>query len=330
MRVPGPPRYAPTVTSGLKFAVVREDPRLEARLIQRSNAKQVLLVASGGCTALTLEALHPKLEITAFDLNPHQLAHLAAKRAAARRGDHRALNVGHDDPRALNQRGAFEGLFRILRGALTELVTSAEELEAFFGAPTPIRLDLLDRWRSSPYWPAVFATAFNEPLLHAMFGPAATQHAAPGSYPSYFQRVFERGLARDDAAHNPFLQHLLLGAYRPADAPEYTRRPLPEASRIEAVLGTLLDVPDLGRFQLFSLSNVFDWSSDAEIVAWTARLQREARPGSAVLIRQLNNQRELARHLAPAFEVDHALGAELLAEDRSLFYERVVVALRRA
>ena len=37
-----------------KFAVVREDAALEAELVRRTSARQVLVVASGGCTALTL------------------------------------------------------------------------------------------------------------------------------------------------------------------------------------------------------------------------------------------------------------------------------------
>ncbi len=41
----------------------------------------------------------------------------------------------------------------------------------------------------------------NKPVLTTgqSFGPAATQHEEPSSYPHYFQRAFERGLARVDA-----------------------------------------------------------------------------------------------------------------------------------
>jgi S-adenosylmethionine:diacylglycerol 3-amino-3-carboxypropyl transferase len=56
-----------------KFAVVREDAALEVELVRRSSAREVLIVASGGCTALTLRHLFPTLEVTAFDLNPADL-----------------------------------------------------------------------------------------------------------------------------------------------------------------------------------------------------------------------------------------------------------------
>jgi S-adenosylmethionine-diacylglycerol 3-amino-3-carboxypropyl transferase len=314
----------------LKFAVVREDAGLECTLCERFRPAAVLTVASGGCTALTLAAQFPELQVTAFDFNPSQLAHVENKRRAAAAGRLAALNVEDADPQGLNQCGAFEGLFRLLRQAITELVLPASELERLLdpGLPPAERQQLRQRLVASPYWPAVFTTAFNDGLLEAMFGPAATQHARPGSYPGYFQAVFERGLQAPAAARNPFLQHILLGRYRRDDAPAYVRA-AGQALAVELVAGTLLEVPRLERFQLYNLSNVFDWSDDGLVAAWADALLAAAPRGSVILIRQLNNQRDLARFFAPGFRFDQALGAQLLAADRSLFYERVLVAVRQ-
>ncbi len=314
--------------SRLKFAVVREDPELEAQLVRATEARAVLLVASGGCTALSLKHGFPRLDVVAFDFNPAALAHVREKAAAVERGELGRLNVGDASRSGLNQRGDFEGLFRTLRGFLLEFVLTQEELEAFFTPATSreSRSALLARWRASPYWPAAFAVTFVDGFLHAMFGPAATQHAEPGSYPGYFQRAFERGLSRNDAAHNPFLQHVLLGHYRPEDAPAYVHagRALP----VTLIEGTLLDVPDLDRFELIHLSNIFDWSDDALVTTWAAKLAREAKPGARILLRQLNNQRNLRRFFEPAFAFDDALSASFLERDRSLFYERFEVGTR--
>ena len=176
--------------------------------------------------------------------------------------------------------------------------------------------------RQSAYWPAAFECAFNEPLLHAMFGPAATQHAPRGSYPAYFQRAFEQGLRRPDAQTNPFLQHVLLGKYL---------EPLPymTAQRvldIELIEGTLADVPDLGRFDVVSISNILDWAADDLARQWSY-LMAQLRPGALLLIRQLNNTRPLEL-LFPNFTFDGAWGAALLATDRSLFYQRIIVGKR--
>ena len=89
-------------------------------------------------------------------------------------------------------------------------------------------------------------------------------------------------------------------------------------------------MPALERFDLYSLSNVFDWSDDALVAAWAGRLKRAARPGSVVLLRQLNNERDLRRWFAPEFRFDDALGEALLARDRSLFYNRIEVATRQS
>ncbi|NVJ23787.1 MULTISPECIES: DUF3419 family protein [Myxococcus] len=318
-----------TTPHRLKFAVVREDPELEQELIVRTRARALLTVASGGCTLLTLARHNPSLELVGFDFNPRQLAHVREKAASLGTARMEDFNVRATDATGLNQRGEFEGLFRTLRHFLEEFAAPPRELSAFFEPTTSAaeRAALRDGWFASSYWPVAFQLAFADPFLHAMFGPAATQHATPGSYPGYFQATFERGLRREDAHHNPYLQHVLLGAYRPEDRPAYLRAeaPLP----VTLVQGSLPAVPDLGRFDVVSLSNIFDWSDDTLVSEWATLLSREARPGCAVLLRQLNNQRDLRRFFSPAFVFDDALGKELQARDRSLFYERIEVGFRR-
>jgi len=306
-----------------KFAIVREDPNVELRVSAAISARSVLTVGSGGCTALTLAHQRPELSVTAFDMSSVQLDHVRQKREAVARGDLAALNVGNDASDALNQCGEFEGLFRTLRRFVEEFVASPDELRRFFAG----EVELSARWFSSRYWPVAFELTFHDAFLHAMFGPAATQHAEPRSYPGYFQRAFERGLCRDDGPRNPFLRHVLLGDYEAEHAPPYVhaRRALP----VELVEGTLLDVPELDRFDVISLSNIFDWSDDALVASWARTLCECAKPGSAVIVRQLNNRRELRRFFGDAYVFDDALGDALTTADRSLFYERIEIGYRR-
>lgn len=310
-----------------KFAVVREDPDVEHALVRKTRAKRVLVVASGGCTALTLVHREPQLEVTAFDFSELQLQQVRDKQAAVARGDLRALNVGDESPAGINQRGEFESLFRTLRRFIEEMVAPPSSIARYFdeATPGPERSALQQSWRANKYWPAAFSLCFHDALLHAMFGTAATQHAERGSYPAYFQRAFERGLDREDGPRNPFLAHVLLGAYLPAHAPDYVhaRRELP----VTLVRGELPDVPALAHFDVVSLSNIFDWSEDALVARWAESL-RALRPGAAIVVRQLNNRRDVLRFFAPAFTADHGLGAELLQQDRSLFYEAIRVAFR--
>ncbi|HEY8091598.1 MAG TPA: DUF3419 family protein, partial [Polyangiaceae bacterium] len=310
-----------------KFAVVREDPNVEHALCRQKGAGSVLVVASGGCTALTLAAREPALKVTAFDVSPRQLDHVQAKRQAVARGDLRALNVGDAATSGLNQLGEFESLFRTLRRFVEEMVAPQDAIARYFDPATsaPDRQALVRGWLGSRYWPVAFSLALHDALLHAMFGVAATQHAEPGSYPSYFQGVFERGLRDPGGPTNPFLQHVLLGAYLPEYAPDYVHagRELP----VELVEGQLGSVPELARFDVVSLSNVFDWSDDALTASWGNLLHRQLRPGATVVLRQLNNHRDVRRFFT-GFAFDDALGDDLLSRDRSLFYERIRVATR--
>ncbi|HEU4532872.1 MAG TPA: hypothetical protein VFS00_02095, partial [Polyangiaceae bacterium] len=213
------------------------------------------------------------------------------------------------------------------RGFLAEFVTGREGLERFFVAPADERAALLPAWQRSPYWGAAFRTAFCDPFLNAMFGPAATQHATPGSYGTYFEHAFSRGLAAPGARENPFLQHVLLGRY--LEAPAYARGgPLP--SRPALVEGSLLEVSELGRFDLVSLSNVFDWSDDTLCARWGRVLARQLRPGSAILLRQLNNDRSLRPFFEPHFRFDDPIARDFARRDRSLFYNRFEIGFREA
>ena len=312
----------------VKFAVVREDPNLEAELVERTAARAALTVASGGCTALTLCHRFPDLEVVAFDKSAAQLAHVREKARAVARFDLSALNAGTDDPQGLGQRGEFEALFRVLRAFFRELITAPGELDAFFGGrPEVDRGAMVDRWAASPFFAPAFEGCFADSVLGAMFGPAATQHAEKGSYPGYFRRAFERGLRRGDAPENPFLQHVLLGRYVGRGTPDFV-----SAGRLLSptlVEASLPDVRGLDRFGVVSLSNVFDWSDDTLCEAWAAALLEHTRPGTAILIRQLNNERDVRRFFEPAFAFDDELGRSFLERDRSLFYNRFEVAFRR-
>lgn len=306
----------------LKFAVVREDFEVEAALVEATRARACLTVASGGCTALALAHRFPSLEVHAFDLNPDQLQHGRDKADAIARHDLAALNVKASSPSGLSQRGEFEKLFRVLRHALVEVVAPEVQLEQFFAEPSA-RAGLLTSWQGSPYWPACFEVAFTEGLLHAMFGPDATRHATRGSYPGYFQRVFEKGLASAGAGENPYLQHVLLQRYE--TPPSF----LVSGARLAVAWhhGSLTDVPALERFDAVSLSNIFDWSDESLVRAW-ARALTALRPNSLVVYRQLNNQRDW-RALFEGFEPDAALSDTWTTQERALFYERVTVLRRR-
>lgn len=319
--------------NNVQFAVVREDPMVEAELVRLTKASNVLLIASGGCTALTLQALFPDLHITLVDFNPAQLERVQEKMRALRNVDaatrDRRFNIGTSDPEGLNQNGNFESLFRGLREFIFDLVADAAEIRALFEEKDQLA-KVSEVLFSSKYWSVAFDLYFSDSLLNAMFGPDATQHAEAGSYPRYFQQLFEKGLTSLNAFDNYFLHHVFLGYYlqRPASLPYYLLSP-PTDCRFQMIEGTLDQVPDLQRFDLISLSNIMDWMPLAEIAVLINHLQNNIKSGATLLYRQLNNHTDLSTDFGDAFEFNAALGVRFQEVERSVFYSSVHVGKRR-
>lgn len=316
------------MSNPVQFAVVREDPNIELTLADEFECSRVLLIASGGCTALSFRSQAPKVHVSLVDMNAAQLDLVERKLEALRSQSPRELfNVEDACKSGLNAGGNFESLFRSLRLFLEDLVIGEDGAREFFQGSSDERRVHLARWTQSPYWPTAFQMHFSDALLRTMFGPAAIQHAEPGSYPPYFQKVFETGLARDNAASNYFLHHILLGHYIESCLPQYLAQRPNQLQPFDSVLGTLSDVPELDSYGLISLSNITDWMSAAELHDLSTTLERAA-PGCALVFRQLNSSTQLETVLGPEWTSHDTLAARLLESDRSLFYDRLHVYVR--
>ncbi len=320
----------------LQFAVVREDPRIELEVLARHPCQRLLLVTSGGCTALALRAADPQVCITLVDPNAEQFSHLDRKRRAlsALSGDalKEAFNIGHSNSTGLSESGNFEALFRGLRGFLHDFVLPYEAWSRLFSNQSQSSETLTSAF-ASPYWPVAFQLYFSNTLLNTMFGVDATQHAAPGSYPGYFQALIERGLRRADAHCNPFLHHIFLGHYvdRRECLPIFLQT-LPSRAgddEFTYVHGRLEDVANLGEHDFVDLSNILDWSTPEAVACLCAHLAEVLRPGAVVMWRQLNNWRDFEACFNGRFAFDAAFGQALQARDQSLFYSSIHVGVRQ-
>ena len=316
-----------TVDNRVQFAVVREDPDIERALLDSlANARHALLVASGGCTAFTLAVQRPHVMLTLVDSNAAQLDLIEQKLAALKQyapGSTERARLFAVDAAALSSCGNFESLFRALQNFLDDLVMPRPARTALLTTAAVTNAEQCARLIGNKYWPAAFEMFFADALLEAMFGSEATQHAPRGSYPGYFRGVFERGLAREDAASNYFLHHALLGGYVEAALPAYLSAPCD--ARFTMLQCELANAPSFANFDLLSLSNVFDWMPSAGVQAIAARLCQECTPGSVVLVRQLNNRAPIEALMRSAFLLDETMASDLHARDRSLFYERLLV-----
>lgn len=305
----------------LKFAVVREDPEFEIAALAGIEHPRALLVASGGCTALALQAKYPSGAFTLVDPNPAQLAHVQSKVAALQAGsDLTAFGVGIEAGLCCD--GQFESLFRGFRQFLHEFVASHDEIVAAIEGDVVAQRELL----SARFWPVAFELFFSDAMLVATFGPAAVQYAEPGSYPAYFRNAVTGGLKR--SAPNEFLDHVLLGHYRRAALPAFLRLPNPPHWNFEYRESSLQSISTFSGYDLVHLSNVLDWTSPVESGVLCSRIANEMETGARLTIRQLNNRQSIGHHL-PDLEIAYFEGAALVARERSLFYERVIVATKR-
>jgi hypothetical protein len=214
-----------------------------------------------------------------------------------------------------------------LSAFIQEHVVPATELESLLTDPSR-KPEIASRLLAHRYWPVAFELFFSDALLRTMFGPEAVRHAVPGSYPTYFRSVIERGLLAPGSHANPFLHHFFLGKYLVPFLPPYLIEP-PADVKLKYIHGKMDAIADLAPFDVVGLSNIFDWSSDAEIVALVRRLAAETRPGASVVFRQLNHSRDFRAAFAPEFRFDDDLAARLHAADRSLFYSSLSVGVRR-
>lgn len=323
----------PNQSFPLQFAVVREDPSIEHAIIQQAKAQNILMVASGGCTSLSLSALFPDAFFVLFDINPRQIQHVEEKLRCLQEADKEKFKffftIGADNPRSLNASGKFESLFRSFRQFLNEFVVTKPQITELFLADKPRRTQLIQYLLKHPYWPVAFDLYFSDALLLAMFGKDAIQHAVKGSYPRYFQNALEQGLQREDMQENYFLHHIFLGHYLDLDHcwPVYLNR-FPKPLHISFENKTLFNIENLSQFDVVSLSNLFDWMDEGLVKQYLQHLTKHLSKGAFVIIRQLNNAKEYGAELS-GFIRHKELEKALLKSDKSLFYNKIQILERQ-
>ena len=312
----------------LMFAITREDPSLELHIAKLINANNILTVASGGCIPLELKYQIPSLNVSAFDFNDTQIEHCKNKIKAIQKSDLKLLNINCSDSNGLSQCGQFESMFRLLRFLFLEFLCDESDLEYFFSqnSDSSTRKKMVAGWMDNKDWETIFYQVFCDEFVHSIFDESATQNAAPDSYPKYFERVFSSGLMDPHSNNNPWLHHIFLGKYISSNCLSYLTSG--QKLDVEFIHGQLTDVNDISKFQLVSLSNIFDWSDDSLVKGWADYLNG-LESNSYITIRQLNNNRNVRKYFKNEFSEDKSIGLEFLKKDRSLFYNNFIVLRKK-
>jgi len=252
LRLPGASR------DKLYFAQVREDPLLEIEALDAGADDTVLVVSSGGCTALSLLAAGAG-RVVAVDLNTTQndLVELKAAAVAGLAVDEALAFLGGspmpgpmrwvaylrlrpelspeaqgywDDRRRMVERGVLSGgVSERFIGVIVTVMRTA------IHPPSRIRRLLacrtLEEQRSlyrqkwdNRRWRLLFKILLNRAVFRHTYHPAFFDYVDNPSFADHFHRLTEHGLTDVAVADNYFLHQMLTGSYpsqMPGGRPPY-------------------------------------------------------------------------------------------------------------
>ena len=239
------------VTDRLFFAMVREDSRLDVAHLAPGPDDEVVVVGSGGCTALSLVAAGAR-HVWSVDLNRTQHHLVELKLAALRHLPWRdaAAFLGAIPAREDARLGWYAGMRPLLGDAarawwdgrrrdVAAGVMSTGVSERFIAAiVAAVRLAVHPRHRierllacrtldeqrtlyqrewNSRRWRALFHLLLNRAVFRRTYDPAFFRHVDNPSFARHFHALVERGLTEQPVASNYFLHHMLTGRM-PVDA----------------------------------------------------------------------------------------------------------------
>lgn len=186
-------------------------------------------------------------------------------------------------------------------------------------------------------WRALCAVAFSRFVLDRAFDPAHFVHAREGGPAERFRAAAERLLRDVPAAPNFYLHYLFTRTY-PSDrcCPAWLRRGAPGRLRglvdrlrpaTVSLDAALAAAPDRS-FDVFNLSNTFDWYSEDEHARALAEIVRTARPGARLCTwtNLVNTPRGIDRERFPQIEVEDGIARAVEARCRTPGYSGCLVA----
>jgi len=355
---------------GIGYSTVWEDEELVTSGLAPRPGERALAVSSGGCFALQLllacdevvafdfnphqTALVALKAAAARALDEAELWQLlglrpCADRLALYRAAREALpaaaraywDVRRDVLRAGATLGGKQDRYLHAIGRALRLLQGGRRVEALLACEELAvqRRLYAERW-NGPAWRALCAVAFSRFVLDRAFDPAHFTFAREGAPGPRFRAAAERLLRDVPAAPNFYLHYLFTRTY-PSDGccPAWLRagapaRLRPRLAGLRLVDGALDEVlaasPDRS-FDLFHLSNLFDWVSEDAFERTLREVVRTARPGArlVLLTNLVNTPRRPSPATFPMIDADAALGARLDTTFRTPGYSGCLVATIR-
>jgi S-adenosylmethionine:diacylglycerol 3-amino-3-carboxypropyl transferase len=260
----------------LFFAQVREDPRLEINALAPLHDAKVVVVSSGGCTALSLLAAGAA-RVTAVDLNASQNHLVELKVAALRRLTMPEIMSFFGVARGTPERRVrtYETIRPLLSGRAVDFWDTHQSMlgrgalacgvsEQFISMVVKVvklfihgrrkierllslesleqQREFFDREWNTRRWRLLFPALLNRWTFNRTYDPAFFREVENPSFAAHFQQLLEHALCDVPVRSNYFLHQMLLGTYPnrvPDGVPPYLERTQRE------ILRTRLDCLDL-------------------------------------------------------------------------------------
>lgn len=235
------------VDDRLYFAQVREDARAEIAALDPGSDDSLVVVGSGGCTALSLIAAGAG-EVTAVDVNRAQnhLIELKLAAVSALPRDETLSFLGATDAAARDRlekyarlrpmltgsarsywdarlplvdagvlgAGVTERFIRMLVAAMRVLVHSRSRLQRMLACESiEEQRALFDREWNTRRWRLFFALLLNRRVFRRTYDAAFFAHLEQPSFAEHFRRCAEHALTELPVRDNYFLHHMITGRY---------------------------------------------------------------------------------------------------------------------
>ena len=235
------------VDDRLYFAQVREDPRAEIAALDPGPDDSLVVVGSGGCTALSLVAAGAG-QVMAVDVNRAQnhLVELKLASVAALPRDEALAFLGAIDAAARDRldtyvrlrslltlsarwywdarlplvdagvlgAGVTERFIRMLVGTMRILVHSRSRLDRMLACESiEAQRALFDREWNTMRWRLFFSLLLNRRVFRRTYDAAFFAHLERPSFAEHFRRCAEHALTELPVRDNYFLHHMITGRY---------------------------------------------------------------------------------------------------------------------
>lgn len=274
----------------LLFGCMYEDAEIELCSFQPDG--RIFCIASAGCTALRLAALHA---VVAVDINPVQVAYVQERLARPAR----------------IQRGSAERILGFARTLAPIAGWNRRRVRTFLEFDDP--KEQIVYWRrhlDTRRFRAAFSFLFSRLVLRSVYS-AEFLTGLPPNFGSVLRTRMERCFALHPNRSNPYAHALLAGDMRsPSDGPALRQIELRCADAAD-----FLEREPAGSFTGFSLSNILDGTNAAYARRLFAAVQHAAAPGSKVVLRSFH-------------EPECATETNQAAKDRSMLWG--IVDVRQA